>query len=165
MVELAEIQSMENKDKDKEQEYDLNCNLIIKSEQTESILQITTQERYELAKLMMCEAEGESDITKALIVFVVINRVKNAQFPDNIHDVIFEEYQGIYQFSPLSPGGSWNKKEPNEDCYRVIDMIIAGEIEDISDGALYFEACSDVNNWHSRNLQFLFNSGNTRFYK
>lgn len=156
MAEPEEMQSVENE----EQKNDSNYNL-----QSNRALQVTAQERYELAKLMMCETEGESDITKALIAFVVINRVDSSQFPDSIHDVIFEERNGTYQFSPLSPDGSWSRKEPNEDCYRVIDMMIAGEIEDTSDGALYFEACSDTDNWHSRNLEYLFDSDNTRFYR
>lgn len=161
MAEPEEMQSIENE----EQKNDSNYNLTVEPEQPVRALQVTAQERYELAKLMMCEAEGESDITKALIAFVVINRVDDSQFPDNIHDVIFEERNGIYQFSPLSPDGSWSGKEPNEDCYRVVDMMIAGEIEDTSDGALYFEACSDTDNWHSRNLEYLFDSDNTRFYR
>lgn len=161
MAEPEVMQSIENE----EQKNDSNYNLTVEPEKPARALLVTTQERYELAKLMMCEAEGESDVTKALIVFVVINRVDDRQFPDNIHDVIFEERNRIYQFSPLSPDGSWNRKEPNRDCYRVVDMMIAGEIKDTSDGALYFEACSDTDNWHSRNREYLFESDNTRFYK
>ena len=161
MAEPIDMQGIESE----EHEYDSNYNLTVEPEQPERALQVTAQERYELAKLMMCEAEGESDITKALIAFVVINRVDDGQFPDSIHDVIFEERNGTHQFSPLSPDGSWSRKEPNEDCYRVVDMFIAGEIADTSDGALYFEACSDTDNWHSRNLEYLFDSDNTRFYK
>lgn len=160
-AEPIDMQSIKNE----EHENDSNYNLTVEPEQPVRALQVTAQERYELAKLIMCEAEGEGDMTKALIVFVVVNRVESSQFPDNIHDAIFEERKGTYQFSPLSPDGSWSRKEPNEDCYRVVDMLIAGEIEDTSDGALYFEACSDTDNWHSRNLEYLFDSDNTRFYK
>ena len=36
---------------------------------------------------------------------------------------------------------------------------------DYSDGCLYFESCEETNNWHSRNLEYLFQSGNLRFYR
>lgn len=161
MAEPIEMWGIENE----EQKNGSRYSLTVEPGQPSRALQVTAQERYELAKLMMCEAEGESDITKALVAFVVINRVECNQFPDSIHDVIFEERNGTYQFSPLSPGGRWSREEPNEDCYRVVDMMIAGEIEDTSDGALYFEACFDTDNWHSRNLEYLFDSDNTRFYR
>lgn len=148
-----------------EQENVSNDNLTVKPEKPARALRVTTQERYELAKIIMCEAEGESDITKALIAFVVLNRVDSEQFPDNIHDVIFEQAGGCYQFSPVMPTGSWWRKEPDEACYRIVDMMIAGEIADTSDGALYFEACSDEDNWHSRTLKHLYDSDNTRFYR
>ena len=54
--------------------------------------------------------------------------------------------------------------EPNEECWNAVE--IASKMEnDLSEGALYFEACSSEDNWHSRNLKFICQSDNTRFYK
>ena len=36
---------------------------------------------------------------------------------------------------------------------------------DYSGGATYFENCADEDNWHSRNLEFLYESEGIRFYK
>lgn len=125
---------------------------------------LTDIERYELAKIVMCETEAESIHTKAMVAYVVLNRVNSPKFPNNIHDVIFQKYKGTWQFSPLGDG-SWRRKEPNAECYQVVDMIAGGQIEDTSQGATYFEAVRNGRSWHSRNLEFLFQSDRTRFYK
>ena len=43
-------------------------------------------------------------------------------------------------------------------------MVLATEY-DYSDGALYFESCAEEENWHSKNLEFLYQSEDLRFYK
>lgn len=140
-------------------------NLTAEAEESITTLSLTARERYELAKIIMCEAEGEGVITKGLVGITVLNRVLSDNFPDTIHEVIFQESNGIYQFSPVMQGGRWYKVEPNNECYYVVDAILRGEIEDTSDGALYFEDCTDTDNWHSRNLEYLFASEGIRFYK
>ena len=61
------------------------------------------------------------------------------------------------------PGGRWWRVEPNAECWKAVEMVNSME-EDISQGALYFEACKGES-WHSRNLEFICQSSNTRFYK
>lgn len=119
---------------------------------------------YLLAKIAMAEAEGESLETKMLVILTVLNRVKSNAFPDTVHDVIFQNRNGVYQFSPVMSGGRWWTTEPNEECWKAVTAVFNLEY-DISEGALYFEACKNKNNWHSRNLTFICQSSNTRFYK
>lgn len=116
-----------------------------------------------LLKIAMAEAEGEPTEGKALVMLVVLNRTWNGSFPDSIEDVVFQERRGTYQFSPVAPGGRYWTTEPDSDCYRALDMVIEGWDE--SKGALYFEACNDKENWHSRNLEYLYSVGGHRFYK
>lgn len=111
-----------------------------------------------LAKIAMAEAGGEDIEGKAYVIMVVLNRVRSDKFPDTIHKVIYQKNQ----FTPASNGKLDNIK-PDEDCYKAIDMVINGW--DKSQGALYFESCKNENNWHSRNLQYLFKHGGHRFYK
>ena len=123
------------------------------------------EDYYLLAKIAMAEAEGEDIIGKALVIKVIINRVESDQFPDTVYDVIYQKvYNSDYhQFSPIDDG-RFDRVEPSEDCYIALSMVInAGW--DKSEGALYFEGCEDEDNWHSRNLEFLFKHGNHRFYK
>lgn len=118
---------------------------------------------YLLAKIAMAEAEGENTQTKTLIILCVLNRVWSDEFPNSIHDVIYQKNSnGTYQFSPIGDG-RWDSVEPNEDCWEAVDVVMRSEY-DYSGGALYFEAC-EGSSWHSRNLQYLYTSGSVNFYK
>ena len=118
-----------------------------------------TEDSYLLAKIAMAEAEGESIQGKTLVILVVLNRVHNADFPNTIQDVIFEENQ----FTPVI-NGRFDKVEPDADCWEAVQVVMEAQY-DYSDGALYFESCDDADNWHSRNLDYLYQCGNHKFYK
>ncbi len=111
-----------------------------------------------LLQIAMAEAEGESVEGKALVMLVVLNRVWDDAFPDTIKEVIFQKNQ----FSPVADGGRYWTTEPNEGCYEALEMVRNGWDE--SQGALYFESC-EGDNWHSRNLEYLFREGNHKFYR
>lgn len=123
------------------------------------------EDSYLLAKIAMAEAEGENIQTKTLVILTVLNRVHSDGFPDTIHDVIFQynEDKDVYQFSPVMPGGRWWTTEPNEDCWEAVEIVRTAQY-DYSGGTLYFESC-DFESWHSRNLDFLYQSGKMKFYK
>lgn len=127
-------------------------------------LDISEQDKYLLAKINECEAGNQNIRTRELVVFVVLNRVKSDKFPDTIEEVIKENHNGVYQFSPLIQGGNWYNTEPTEEAYKAVDNVL-NSMYDYSGGALYFESCEDEDNWHSRNLEFLYKSGDIRFYK
>ena len=122
-------------------------------------------EEYLLAKIAMAEAEGENIQTKSLVILTVLNRVYSDEFPDTIHDVIFQynKETDTYQFSPVMPDGRWWTTEPNEDCWEAVEVAMNAQY-DYSEGALYFESCK-YDSWHSRNLDFLYQSGKLRFYE
>lgn len=111
----------------------------------------------------MAEAEDESLELKEAVVKVVLNRVEDTYFPDTIEDVIFQKLGGVYQFSPIA-NGRWDRVEPTEECFTAVDNVLK-QVYDDSMGATYFEACSDADNWHSQNLEFLYEIDGTRFYK
>lgn len=119
----------------------------------------SVEDSYLLAKIAMAEAEGCNTRTKTLIIMCILNRVWSDEFPDTIKDVIFQENQ----FSPIN-NGRWNRVEPNEDCWEAVKIVMEAKY-DYSGGATYFESCDDEDNWHSRNLKFLYESEGIRFYK
>lgn len=119
----------------------------------------SAKESYLLARIAMAEAEGCNTQTKTLIIMCVLNRVWSDEFPDTIEEVIFQENQ----FSPID-NGRWDRVEPNEDCYEAVRIVMEAKY-DYSGGATYFENCADEDNWHSRNLEFLYESEGIRFYK
>lgn len=114
---------------------------------------------YLLAKIAMAEAEGEDTEGKAYVIMVVLNRMLSDEFPDTIGGVIFQDNQ----FSPVS-NGRFDSVEPNDDYWDALNMIQVDKW-DKSQGALYFESCQSDDNWHSRNLEYLFTHGKHRFYK
>ncbi|MCI8507715.1 MAG: cell wall hydrolase [Lachnospiraceae bacterium] len=56
------------------------------------------KDRYLLMKIAMAEAEDEDTEGKALVMRVVLNRVRHKEFPDSIKKVIYQEKQ----FSPIA---------------------------------------------------------------
>ena len=114
------------------------------------------KDEYLLMKIAMAEAEDEDTEGKALVMRVVLNRVKSRGFPDKIKEVIYQDAQ----FSPVS-NGRFDRVEPDEDCRLALNMIQRGWDE--SRGALYFESKSK-STWHEDNLRFLFRHGFHYFY-
>nr|WP_302143336.1 cell wall hydrolase [uncultured Schaedlerella sp.] len=112
---------------------------------------------YLLAKIAMAEAEGEDTEGKALVMRVVLNRVKEDGFPDTVKDVIYQSRQ----FSPVT-NGRFDRVEPDDDCWKALCMIEQDDWDE-SKGATYFESKSE-SNWHKKNLDFLFQYGSHYFY-
>lgn len=119
---------------------------------------------YLLAKIIMAEAEGESQYCKELVGQVIINRLNSDRHPNTMYDVIFANNGKTWQFSPCIPGGRWYRVEPNEACYEAAYTVLNAS-EPLTD-ALYFESCKG-SSWHSRNLTLVIEleEDNTRFYK
>ena len=126
--------------------------------------EFTEDDKYLLAKIAMAEAESQNIQTKTLVIMSVLNRVESDDFPVSILEVIFQNNGKTYQYSPVMQGGRWWTTEPDEDCYEAVEVVLATEY-DYSDGALYFESCAEEENWHSKNLEFLYQSEDLRFYK
>lgn len=118
---------------------------------------------YLLAKFATCEAGNQDIYTKTLVIMTVLNRVWDYRFPGTIEEVIFQESNGVYQFSSVGDG-SWDRNEPDEDSWVAVNMAMQMQY-DYSAGALYFETCEDEDNWYSRNLEFLYQYQGMRFYK
>ena len=136
---------------------------LVPEPETEQSPEWDAEDSYLLAKLAMAEAEGEDTEGKALVILVVLNRVRSEEFPDTVKDVILEEHNGVCQFSVTQEGGRWYTVEPDEDCYEGLGLVML-ENWDESEGALYFESRSD-STWHQNHLQFLFQHGKHFFYK
>lgn len=121
-------------------------------------LDLSEDDRYLLAKLVMAEAEDEPFTGQACVALVVLNRVKDPEFPDNVYDVIFQPGQ----FTPIS-NGRWDEVEPDDSCKAAVHLVGTGWDE--SEGATYFEAVNNASDWHENNLVFLFKKGTHKFYK
>lgn len=117
---------------------------------------LSDDDRYLLARMVMAEAESEPLTGQALVACVILNRVESPDFPDNIRDVIFQEGQ----FTPIADG-RWDAVEPDDSCKAAVHLVWTGWDE--SQGATYFS--THETDWHRNNLTFLFEKGSHRFYK
>ena len=124
----------------------------------EAGLDFTDEESQMLLKLAMAEAEDQGVIGKALVIRVVKNRVDSEAFPNSIADVIYEPKQ----FSPVWDG-RYDEAVPDAECYEALEWVL--NYWDGTNGALYFEADYNTNDWHRENLTQLFQYDNLIFYK
>ncbi len=125
-----------------------------------------TKEDYSnLLRIVEAEASGEDETGKLLVANVVLNRVKDEDFPDTITEVIFQKNKGVTQFSPISNGRFW-KVEISEETISAVNRALSGE--DVSQGALYFAArkYADAENmrWFDERLNYLFTHGGHEFF-
>ncbi len=172
MQKEAAIELMEERMINKVYERTLDC--IYGNERTIQCLSMHRNYRIDLGdremdilcRIVQAEAGGEDVMGKMLVADVIINRVENPRFPDDVESVVFQHVDGVYQFSPVGNG-------------RINDVIVTEETreavyaalleEDISDGALYFisrkYADSDGLAWFENNLTRVTQHGGHEFFR
>lgn len=133
---------------------------VIEVVEPEGYVDISEEDAYLLTKIAKAEAGNQGAEGQALVMNVILNRVEDQTFPGNIRDVIYQQFDGTYQFSPVG-NGSFDSAVPNEDSYKALEMIVDGW--DKSLGALYFES-GGKSAWHRNHLKFLFQYKDHYFY-
>lgn len=128
---------------------------------------ILSQEDYEnLLRIVEAEASGEDENGKLLVANVVLNRVASEEFPDTVTEVVFQQNNGVTQFSPVANGRFWTV-EVSEETISAVERALNGE--DLSQGALYFAARKHANSksmrWFDEKLEFLFRYGGHEFFR
>ena len=116
---------------------------------------------YWLSRIISAESRGESLTGQIAVGNVVLNRVRNEQFPNSVYDVIFDTRFGV-QFTPISNGTIYNT--PNAESVIAAKICLEGYT--VSDEILYFmNPRLATSNWISKNRPFAFRIGNHNFYK
>ncbi|OKP94592.1 cell wall hydrolase [Paenibacillus sp. P32E] len=113
-----------------------------------------------LQKIVMAEAEGEPYQGKVAVANVVLNRLRSANFPDTIHDVIYQKSQ----FSPVA-NGRLKRVKPNGDSIKAVTAALSGT-KAVTDDTYFFlslKLAQDLTVHHSR--QYAKKIGNHTFYK
>ncbi|AIQ67198.1 cell wall hydrolase [Paenibacillus graminis] len=113
-----------------------------------------------LQKIVMAEAEGEPYQGKVAVANVVLNRLRSANFPDTIHDVIYQKSQ----FSPVA-NGRLKRVKPNADSIKAVTAALSGT-KAVTDDTYFFlslKLAQDLTVHHSR--QYAKTIGNHTFYK
>ncbi len=101
-----------------------------KKEKHKEVISITNDELYLLSKLVSSEARGESYEGQVAVAAVVINRVLDDRFPNNIKDVIYQKNA----FSVVNNGEIY--KDPTDSAYKAAREALYGK--DPTSGAIYF---------------------------
>ena len=101
-----------------------------------------------------------------MVANVILNRLNSDKFPDSVSEIVFQQENGITQFSPVSDG-SYDRVQISEETVRAVGRALDGE--DISEGALYFAARDYADNkrmrWFDEKLTLLFRHGGHEFFK
>lgn len=118
-----------------------------------------------LLKIVQAEAGNEDETGKMLVAGVVLNRVKDEKFPDTVTEVVMQQEDGVYQFSPVANGSYQNAKVTGE-TIEAVDRVLQGE--DMTGGALYFAARKYADpekmKWFDNSLVKLFEYGGHEFF-
>lgn len=93
---------------------------------------LSEEELLLLQKIVMAEAEGEPYEGKVAVTNVVLNRLRSANYPDTIKEVIYQKSQ----FSPVQ-NGRLNRVKPNMETIRAVNEALNGRRE-VSDDTYYF---------------------------
>ncbi len=124
------------------------------------------REEYEiLLKIVEAEAGGEDLTGKILVANVILNRVKNENFPNTIKEVVFQRDNGVTQFSPIA-NGKYETAIPGDDTKEAVERALYGE--DYSEGALYFVSRQYADpikmQWFDEHLTSVLKHGGHEFY-
>lgn len=124
---------------------------------------MTAAEEVEFKDLATAEAGGEGEDGQWLVMSVAMNRKKSSEFPDNIHDVIYQYKvakggRKIYQFSCVGDGRI-EEVEPTEETEAALERIKRGEI---APEVIAFEVTSSnvLDEW----FEYAFTFKNHKFY-
>lgn len=97
---------------------------------------LSSKDRLLLERIVMAEAEGEPYEGKVAVANVVLNRLRSANFPKTIKDVIYQKYQ----FSPVN-NGRFDRVQPNADSVKAVSEALSGH-KQVPDDTYYFVSLS-----------------------
>lgn len=117
-------------------------------------------------KLLLRIVEAEAGICdekgRILVANVILNRVRDDEFPDTVSEVVYQPSQ----FSPVADGRLYSCTVTDK-TVEAVNRALAGE--DYSDGALYFMNRQRSNShnvtWFDQNLTYLFHHDRHEFFR
>jgi N-acetylmuramoyl-L-alanine amidase len=101
----------------------------------------TASEKDLLARLVRAEAESEPYSGKVAVAVVVLNRVDNETFPNNIHDVIYQSGQ----FSPVSNGAI--NKPADADSKKAVEEALSFDRSQGAGSLFFYNPDTATSRW------------------
>lgn len=134
-------------------------------EEVVDIIALSLEDYENLLRIVEAEAGGEDEKGKILVANVILNRVDCESFPDTVTEVVFQQSNGVCQFSPVGNGRFYTVKV-SDATIQAVNKALEGE--DYSQGALYFAARRYADSrsmqWFDESLTFLFEHGGHEFF-
>jgi len=134
-------------------------------EEVVDIIALSLEDYENLLRIVEAEAGGEDEKGKILVANVILNRVDCESFPDTVTEVVFQQSNGVCQFSPVGNGRFYTVKV-SDATIQAVNKALEGE--DYSQGALYFAARKYADSrsmqWFDESLTFLFEHGGHEFF-
>lgn len=112
---------------------------------------------YWLSRIIHAESGNQSLEGKIAVGNVVMNRVKDPRFPDNIYDVLFQKNQ----FTPAFSGSIY--QEPNEESVVAAMLVLDGA--EVTPTALFFNGAGATRSYAARTRTYLTTIGDHAFYR
>lgn len=82
-------------------------------------LNLTDSDREILYKIVCAERGGGTQQQQEYVASVILNRVLSADYPNNVHDVVFQENQ----FQPTR-NGAYDRANPSDTTKKAVDNVI-----------------------------------------
>jgi N-acetylmuramoyl-L-alanine amidase len=116
---------------------------------------------YWLARIIEAEAGAEPYLGKVAVGNVIMNRVKSPNFANTVKAVIFEDYHGIPQFSPVTDGTIYNT--PSTASNQAAQEAYNGA-KPVGSALYFFNPAKAEGGWIVKNRQYITTIGNHSFY-
>ena len=118
-----------------------------------------------LLRIVEAEAGSEDIKGRVLVANVIMNRVKSEDFPNTVTEVVWDNSDGVPQFSPTYDGRI-NEVAVSDETREAVEQALKGT--DYSEGALFFiqKSAAEEHNvkWFEKDLKRLFKYGVHEFY-
>lgn len=118
-----------------------------------------------LLRIVEAEAGSEDIKGRVLVANVIMNRMKSDDFPNTVTEVVWDNSDGVPQFSPTYDGRI-NEVTVSNETKEAVKQALKGT--DYSEGALFFiqKSAAEAHNikWFEKDLRKLFKYGVHEFY-
>lgn len=118
-----------------------------------------------LLRIVEAEAGSEDIKGRVLVANVIMNRVKSEDFPNTVTEVVWDNSDGVPQFSPTYDGRI-NEVAVSDETREAVKQALKGT--DYSEGALFFiqKSAAEEHNvkWFEKDLKRLFKYRVHEFY-
>lgn len=113
-----------------------------------------------LSRIISAESQGEPLAGKIAVGNVILNRVKNREFPNSIYSVIFDDRWGG-QFTPVKNGTIY--QEPTFESLVAAKLCLEGA-NTVGESLYFLAPAIASNHWAMQNRPYVATIGNHWFY-